>query len=197
MFKKILLSLISSILLELQKSTRVKCLGLKSPSTYYRETFQLWTRFNSSWLNSSWLNSSWLNSSQLNSSLLNSSWLEYPGQLLTRNLIYLLRPQPITWQRLNNFLFWTFRFGAIDANLASKHSFPSLNFAAVAGPTHDQHPPFSWDQVPYNRPYFMPINTFYFHPFNQKWVLNSLNSSKFDKNIAPQYARINETWFGL
>ena len=86
--------------------------------------------------------------------------------------------------RLNNFLVWTFRFGAIDAKLASKHSFPSLNFAAVAGPTHDQHPPFSWDQVPYNRPYFMPINTFYFHPFNQKWVLNSLNSSNFDEKIS-------------
>ena len=94
-----------------------------------------------------------------------------------------------------NSLFLTFRFGAIDAKLASKHSFPSLNFAAVAGPTHDQHLPFSWDQVPYNRPYFMPINKFYFHPFNQKWVLNSLNSSKFDENIVPQYARINETYW--
>merc|ERR1712190_513175 len=37
-------------------------------------------------------------------------------------------------------------FGAIDAKLASRHSFPSLNFAAVTGPTHDQHPPFSWNQ---------------------------------------------------
>ena len=41
----------------------------------------------------------------------------------------------------------------------------------------------------------MPINTFYFHPFNQKWVLNSLNSSKFEENVAPQYAKINETYW--
>ena len=41
----------------------------------------------------------------------------------------------------------------------------------------------------------MPINTFYFHLFNQKWVLNLLNSSKFDKNIAPQYAKIDETYW--
>ena len=41
----------------------------------------------------------------------------------------------------------------------------------------------------------MPINKFYFHPFNQNWVLNSLNSSKFDENIVLQYAKINETYW--
>ena len=91
-------------------------------------------------------------------------------------------------------LSFSTRFGAIDAKLASKHSFPSLNFAAVTGPTHDQHPPFSWNQpLPIDavKPNFMPIEIFDFPPFDQVWTLNNRNSSK--SHLVPQYSKINDT----
>ena len=67
-----------------------------------------------------------------------------------------------------------FRYGALDAKMASKYSFPGLNFTAVAGPTHDQHPPFSWSKtsIPDEKPTFLPIDTFDFEPFDHTWVMN-------------------------
>ena len=60
------------------------------------------------------------------------------------------------------------------AKIASKYSFPGLNFTAVAGPTHDQHPPFSWSNtsIPDEKPTFLPIDTFDFEPFDHTWVMN-------------------------
>ena len=68
-------------------------------------------------------------------------------------------------------------YGALDAKLASKDSFPLLNFTAVAGPTHDQQPPFSWKStnIPEPKPNFLPIETFDFEPFHQNWILNKVN----------------------
>ena len=65
-------------------------------------------------------------------------------------------------------------YGALDAKWATKDSFPFLNFTAVAGPTHDRHPPFSWNttNITDKIPNFLPIETFDFEPFEQKWVLN-------------------------
>ena len=62
----------------------------------------------------------------------------------------------------------------------------------MTGPTHDQHPPFTWNYfLPHHRPNFMPIETFHFHPFNLAWTMNTLNTSEND--FVPEYARINET----
>ena len=68
-------------------------------------------------------------------------------------------------------------YGALDAKIASKVSWPSLNFTAVAGPEHDRHPPFSWSKtnIPDKTPEFLPIDTFDFEPFNQEWIMNSGN----------------------
>ena len=65
-------------------------------------------------------------------------------------------------------------YGALDAKWASKDSFPLLNFTAVAGPTHDQQPPFSWKttNIPDKKPEFLPIENFDFQPFHHNWVLN-------------------------
>jgi hypothetical protein len=65
-------------------------------------------------------------------------------------------------------------YGALDAKVASKLSFPLLNFDAVAGPTHDQHEPFAWSttNIPDKKPKFMPIDKFDFEPINTEWALN-------------------------
>lgn len=68
-----------------------------------------------------------------------------------------------------------FRYGALDAKIASKASFPSLNFVAEAGPTHDNHAPFSWSKtnIPEKKPTFLPIDTFNFSHIETAWGLNS------------------------
>ena len=65
-----------------------------------------------------------------------------------------------------------FRYGALDAKMASKYSFPGLNFTAVAGPSHDQHPPFSWSKtnIPDKKPSFLPIDTFELYKSAQYFV---------------------------
>ena len=67
----------------------------------------------------------------------------------------------------------------MDAKLASKESFPGLNFLAVAGPTHQQHPPFSWSQtkITEKKPTYLPIDTFDFEPFNHTWVMNQAQNN--------------------
>ena len=71
-------------------------------------------------------------------------------------------------------------YGALDAKLACKKSFPKLDFTAVAGPTHDQHPPFSWatTNLSEDKPKFLPIETFDFTPFHHNWVLNKAQGLK-------------------
>jgi len=66
-------------------------------------------------------------------------------------------------------------YGALDAKVASKESFPSLEFMAVAGPTHgDRHAPFRWSHTNLpNIPAFKPIDEFNFQPIVHKWESNS------------------------
>ena len=68
----------------------------------------------------------------------------------------------------------------IGAPIASKNSFPKLDFTAVAGPTHDQHPPFSWatTNLQGDKPSFLTIETFNFTPFHHNWVLNKAQGLK-------------------
>ena len=65
------------------------------------------------------------------------------------------------------------RYGALDAKVASKSSFPSLAFQAVAGPTHDFHTPFEWSSTNLaDVPVFRPIDKFDFQPRNHTWAMN-------------------------
>jgi hypothetical protein len=62
------------------------------------------------------------------------------------------------------------RYGALDAKIANKDSFPSLAFTAVAGPTHDNFPPFKWSNTDISAiPLFKPIDEFNFSPINHDW----------------------------
>jgi hypothetical protein len=66
-------------------------------------------------------------------------------------------------------------YGALDAKIASSSSFPSLSFLAVAGPTHDAHPAFSWSTTNVTPvPKFRPIDTFDFLPFNVTWAADGV-----------------------
>ena len=70
------------------------------------------------------------------------------------------------------FTFFIFRYGALDAKLASKTSFPYLEFTAVAGPPHDNHPPFKWSTTNITDiPVFKPIDEFNFTPIVWKGML--------------------------
>ena len=68
-------------------------------------------------------------------------------------------------------------YGALDAKLASKDSFlkdSSLEFTAVAGPTHDRHPPFQWSDTNLDLgdvPNFRTIDKFDFQPVRATWNL--------------------------
>ena len=63
-------------------------------------------------------------------------------------------------------------YGALDAKASDKTSFPSLEFTAVAGPTHDQHKPFKWSDTNIEGiPDFKPIDEFNFSPVRHKWTL--------------------------
>ena len=75
---------------------------------------------------------------------------------------------------MHNTFFPFLRYGALDAKIASRYSFPGLNITAVAGPTHDQHEPFSWSttKIPDKKPNFLPIDTFDFEPVEHNWVMN-------------------------
>ena len=48
------------------------------------------------------------------------------------------------WTSGHRFQVGHWAYGSLDAKIASKDSFAEggLEFTAVAGPTHDQHPPF-------------------------------------------------------
>jgi len=62
------------------------------------------------------------------------------------------------------------RYGALDAKIANKESFPSLAFTAVAGPTHDNFPPFKWSNTEISAiPSFKPIDEFNFSPIKHDW----------------------------
>ena len=62
------------------------------------------------------------------------------------------------------------RYGALDAKIANKQSFPSLAFTAVAGPTHDKFPPFKWSNTDILAiPGFKPIDEFNFSPIKHDW----------------------------
>ncbi len=99
----------------------------------------------------------------------------------------------LTWQLLGLFfdkkwqicflIFWSlwsnldFSYGALDAKVASSASFPSLEFLAVAGPTHDAtRPPFDWSETNVTPiPKFRPIQKFDFHPTTISWRSNKLS----------------------
>jgi hypothetical protein len=63
------------------------------------------------------------------------------------------------------------RYGALDAKVASSSSFPSLEFTAVAGPTHGAgRPPFDWRTTSAGPlPKFRPIEKFDFRPLTTPW----------------------------
>ncbi len=66
------------------------------------------------------------------------------------------------------------RYGALDAKILSKASYPSLEFRAVAGPTHDRHPPFQWSTTNIDGvPHFRTIDKFDFQPLHTEWALSS------------------------
>ena len=67
--------------------------------------------------------------------------------------------------------FALFSYGALDAKIASSSSFPSLDFAAVAGPTHDfDRTPFDWSETGLSPiPKFLPIVKFDFTPTSTSW----------------------------
>jgi hypothetical protein len=69
-----------------------------------------------------------------------------------------------------------FRYGALDAKVASSSSFPSLEFTAVAGPTHDEHrAPFDWTTTNLSPiPIFRPIDKFDFQPLSKSWSTKRL-----------------------
>lgn len=81
------------------------------------------------------------------------------------------------------FNFYAFRYGALDAKMASKSSFPSLGFLAVAGPTYDEskgQPPFQWSNTNIDGiPDFRPIDRFEFLPFNHTWAMNDASAIRF------------------
>ena len=57
--------------------------------------------------------------------------------------------------------------------MASKESFPNLRFTAVAGPTHDRHPPFQWSATNLEDvPRFRTIDKFDFEPIRTVWNLS-------------------------
>ena len=61
----------------------------------------------------------------------------------------------------------------MDAKIASKDSFPSLEFTAVAGPTHDNFPPFKWSETKVTPvPEFKPIDEFNFEPIKFTWDID-------------------------
>ena len=71
-------------------------------------------------------------------------------------------------------------YGALDAKVANVDSFPSLEFNAVAGPTHGNFPPFKWSDISkeylqqnniksFPIPKFKPIDEFKFYPIKHKW----------------------------
>ena len=78
----------------------------------------------------------------------------------------------------NQPIFFYFSYGALDAKVASAASFPSLEFTAVAGPTHDNFPPFKWSNTQLSSiPGFKPIDEFDFQPIKHKWVNTNSNNS--------------------
>ena len=66
-------------------------------------------------------------------------------------------------------------YGALDAKVASKGSFPSLEFTSVAGPPYDHFQPFKWSDFQdsniesFSIPKFKPIDEFKFSPIIHKW----------------------------
>ena len=69
----------------------------------------------------------------------------------------------------HNFIY---SYGALDAKIASGKSFPGLEFTAVAGPTHDNYPPFKWSDTNIKEdaiPNFRPIDEFNFTPSIHRW----------------------------
>ena len=67
----------------------------------------------------------------------------------------------------------------MDAKVANKESFPSLEFTAVAGPTHDEFPPFKWsDTLVTPIPEFKPIDEFNFEPIKYKWDINGSEKTR-------------------
>jgi hypothetical protein len=73
------------------------------------------------------------------------------------------------------------RYGSLDAKIASKDSFPSLSFTAVAGPTTDggRHPPFQWSTTNIDGvPTWRTIDKFDFEPVKKEWTLTANTSNK-------------------
>ena len=51
---------------------------------------------------------------------------------------------------------------------------PGLEFTAVAGPTHERHPPFQWSKTNLGDvPNFRTIDKFDFKPIRSTWTLNA------------------------
>ena len=70
-------------------------------------------------------------------------------------------------------------YGALDMKFVTKKLLKSLQFYAVAGPTHGPNmPPFSWrDTNLTNVPNHKPIEVFDFQPIVHKWTMQGINDA--------------------